>query len=68
MAASKGLGKATALEYAKEGATVFISSRNESELITAVDEIHSKVDKTKCFIKYVILPDLGILKRCSRSS
>ncbi|GEL76383.1 SDR family oxidoreductase [Tenuibacillus multivorans] len=41
-AASKGLGKATALEFAKEGAHVLISSRNESELEKAVDEIKTE--------------------------
>ncbi|UJL45554.1 SDR family oxidoreductase [Virgibacillus sp. NKC19-16] len=38
-AASKGLGKATALQFAKEGAHVLISSRNEEELKKAVTEI-----------------------------
>jgi 3-oxoacyl-[acyl-carrier protein] reductase len=39
MAASKGLGKATALQFAAEGAHVVISSRNEVDLIAAVKEI-----------------------------
>lgn len=38
-AASKGLGKATALEFAKEGAKVIISSRNKEELEKAVKDI-----------------------------
>ncbi|MGP4071204.1 SDR family oxidoreductase [Piscibacillus sp. B03] len=49
MAASKGLGKATALEYAKEGATVFISSRSENELKNAVDDIQSKSGQAQVF-------------------
>ena len=39
MASSKGLGKATALEFAKEGATVIISSRNQQTLDETAAEI-----------------------------
>lgn len=38
-AASKGLGKAIALEYAREGANVTIASRDERQLAAARDEI-----------------------------
>jgi len=40
-AASSGLGKATAMELACEGAHVAINSRNEQELRRAADEIQS---------------------------
>lgn len=39
LAASKGLGKATALEFAREGANVMISSRHEEQLRAAAYEI-----------------------------
>lgn len=39
MASSKGLGKAAAKEFAKEGATVLISSRSEEALQEAAQEI-----------------------------
>ncbi|WP_281975701.1 SDR family oxidoreductase [Halobacillus litoralis] len=41
-AASKGLGKATAMQFAEEGAHVLISSRSEDELEKARTEIISK--------------------------
>lgn len=50
-AGSKGLGKATALALAEEGANVMISSRNEEELVKTVAEI-SEVAKGK--INYVV--------------
>jgi enoyl-[acyl-carrier-protein] reductase (NADH) len=40
-AASKGLGKASALEFAREGATVTIASRNLTELKRAAEEIEA---------------------------
>ncbi|WP_391120412.1 SDR family oxidoreductase [Psychrobacillus sp. L3] len=39
MASSKGLGKATALQFAKEGAKLLISSRNLEELKKTAEEI-----------------------------
>ena len=42
-AASQGLGKATALELAKEGASVVICSRDRKRIHAAAKEIHSSV-------------------------
>lgn len=55
-AASKGLGKAIALEFAKEGAHVLISSRDEEALQEATDEIkkqsgNSKIEYAVCDVK-----------------
>ncbi|WP_101843569.1 SDR family oxidoreductase [Halobacillus sp. Marseille-P3879] len=52
-AASKGLGKAVALEFAKEGACVLISSRSEAELKKTKQDIvaqsgNNQVDYTVC--------------------
>lgn len=44
MAGSKGLGKATALEFAREGANVVIGSRNEEELQKTVAEIKEQTN------------------------
>ena len=43
-AASKGLGFATAMAYAKEGANVMLSSRSEEQLITALEKIQSETN------------------------
>ncbi|WP_026909234.1 SDR family oxidoreductase [Paucisalibacillus globulus] len=51
MAASKGLGKATALQFAKEGAHVVISSRNEVDLIAAVKEIQESTSNNNVTYK-----------------
>ncbi|EZH65773.1 3-oxoacyl-ACP reductase [Bacillaceae bacterium JMAK1] len=51
MAASQGLGKATALEFAKEGANVVISSRNEDELQNAVEQIQEAAPSASVMYK-----------------
>ncbi|MEO8763971.1 MAG: SDR family NAD(P)-dependent oxidoreductase [Ginsengibacter sp.] len=40
--ASKGMGKALALKFAKTGNNLFIGARNETELANAADEIRQK--------------------------
>lgn len=46
LASSKGLGKATALKFAEEGANVVLSSRNETELKKTAAEIREKTGAT----------------------
>lgn len=50
--ASKGLGKAIALEYAREGAHVFISSRTEETLKDAVIEIKDETGNSN--VQYIV--------------
>lgn len=45
-AASKGLGKAVATEFAREGAHVLISSRNEEALKQTAEEIKEETDNS----------------------
>jgi NADP-dependent 3-hydroxy acid dehydrogenase YdfG len=39
--ASSGIGRETALQFAKQGAKVIVSGRSEVKLASLVDEIHS---------------------------
>ncbi len=58
-ASSKGLGKATALELAKEGARVLISSRNSDELQKTAKEI---IDETGNEHVYYMVCDMTKLE------
>ena len=50
-AASKGLGKAVALQYAKEGARVTIASRSLERLAQARDEIRAETGAEVALLK-----------------
>ncbi|MFS0862001.1 SDR family oxidoreductase [Fredinandcohnia sp. 179-A 10B2 NHS] len=51
LASSKGLGKAAAFQFAKEGAKVMITSRNEEQLKVAQEEI---INETNANIRYFV--------------
>lgn len=51
-ASSKGLGKATALQFAREGAKILLSSRNEEELKTTAAEIKAASNNQEVY--YVV--------------
>ncbi|MBW1962557.1 MAG: SDR family NAD(P)-dependent oxidoreductase, partial [Deltaproteobacteria bacterium] len=42
-ASSQGIGRAIAISYAKEGAEVFICSRNLTKLKSAAEEIRKQI-------------------------
>lgn len=63
MAASKGLGKATAQLFAAEGAHVFISSRNEEELKRTKNEIQEKTGNKNVNYAVCDITDAGSIKQ-----
>ena len=62
-AASKGLGKATAKQFAEEGAHVLISSRNKEELEIVVEEIKKETGNNQ--VRYAVcdITDAASIKK-----
>ncbi|RKD76288.1 MULTISPECIES: SDR family oxidoreductase [Sinobaca] len=61
-ASSKGLGKASALEFAREGANVLISSRNEDQLRQAVEEIKKETNNENVHYQVCDITDPASIK------
>lgn len=61
-ASSKGLGKASALEFAREGANVLISSRNEEQLQKAVEEIKKETNNQNVHYQVCDITDAASIK------
>lgn len=64
-AASKGLGKASALEFAREGATVTIASRNLEELQKAAAEIEQATGQKVTVVQLDVTKEEDIAKAIS---
>ncbi|TFJ94194.1 SDR family oxidoreductase [Lentibacillus salicampi] len=63
LASSKGLGKATALEFAAEGANVFLASRNEEALGQTVKEIQEKTGNPNVAYSVCDITRAGAIKQ-----
>ena len=64
-AASGGLARAIAEEFAAEGAITVIAARNEARLKTAADEIAHKTGGTQAYRVVRKASELGSRSRCS---
>ena len=59
-AASEGLGKASAIELAKEGSTVAICSRSKEKLLLAKEDIKKSSSYTDCSVTLLVKYKLSI--------
>lgn len=67
-AASKGLGKASALQFAQEGANVVIASRNEEELQKAVAEIKEQSNNENVWYSVCDVTDADSIKQLVKTA
>lgn len=63
LASSKGLGKATACQFAAEGARVYLASRNEEALKKAADEIHKETGNPNVAYGVCDITNYGTIKQ-----
>ncbi|RYG73685.1 SDR family oxidoreductase [Lentibacillus lipolyticus] len=63
LASSKGLGKATAAQFAKEGARVYLASRDEKALRQAADEMKAETGNQQILYKRCDMTDYDSIKQ-----